>query len=298
MRHIHAAFAAALACALLQSIMVADAAAADQHPKSADPRLERGRYLMTSLAACGNCHTPRGPDGATQWDRELTGGPPVKEQPFDAFPPNITPDTKTGIGRWTHAQLKRAIREGIRPDGSLIGPPMPFGFYRGMADADVEAIIVYLRQVKPIEAKAPPSVYRIPLPPNYGPPIKQVIKAPPATDIVAYGGYLAGPVAHCMECHTPMVKGQVDMAKKGAGGNAFNGPWGTAVARNLTPHESGLKNWSDAEIEKAIREGVSRDGSKLKPPMAFDYYKNMKPEDMKAIIAYLRSLPALPTGGV
>ncbi|HEY4371092.1 MAG TPA: c-type cytochrome [Burkholderiales bacterium] len=291
MRHIHAAIAGTLAFALLQSFMVADARAEDQ-------RLARGRYLMSSLAACGNCHTPRGPDGATQWDRELSGGPPVKDAAFDAFPPNITTDTKAGIGRWTNAQLKRAIREGIRPDGSLIGPPMPFGFYRDMADSDLEAIIAYLRQVKPNSNTPPRSVYHIPLPPSYGPPIKQAIKAPARSDTLAYGAYLAGPVAHCMECHTPMVKGQTDRSKMGAGGNAFNGPWGTSVARNLTPHESGLKNWSDAEIEKAVREGVSRDGSRLKPPMAFDYYKSMKPEDMKAIIAYLRSLPPTPTGGL
>jgi mono/diheme cytochrome c family protein len=291
MRHIHAAFAGSLAFALLQLTMVADARGADQ-------RLDRGRYLMSSLAACGNCHTPRGPDGATQWDRELSGGPPVKDAPFDAFPPNITTDTKSGVGGWTHAQLKRAIREGIRPNGSLIGPPMPFGFYRGMADADLEAIIAYLRQVKPIDSKAPPSVYRIPLPPAYGAPIKQVIKAPSPKDQLAYGAYLAGPVAHCMECHTPMVKGQTDRARMGAGGNAFNGPWGTSVARNLTSHESGMKNWSDAEIEKAIREGVSRDGSRLKPPMAFEYYKNINGDDMKAIIAYLRSLKPQPTGGI
>jgi hypothetical protein len=89
----------------------------------------------------------------------------------------------------------------------------------------------------------------------------------------------------------------VDRAKFGAGGNAFNGPWGTAVSRNLTPHESGLKNWTDAEIEKAIRDGVSRDGSRLKPPMGYEYYKNISASDMKAIIAYLRSLKPLPTGG-
>ena len=291
MRSIHAAGASLLAAALLQLTMVADAGAQNQ-------RLERGRYLMNSVAACGNCHTPRGPDGAPLMARELSGGPPVKEPPFDAYPSNITQDKQTGIGRWTDAQLKRAIREGVRPDGSLIGPPMPFAFYRGMADEDLNAIVAYLRQVKPVDNAVTKSVYRMPLPPAYGPPIKQPIKAPSPKDQVAYGAYLAGPVAHCMECHTPMVKGQVQRDKFGAGGNAFNGPWGTAVSRNLTPHESGLKNWSDAEIEKAIRDGVSRDGSALKPPMGYGFYKTMSDSDMKAIIAYLRSLKPLPTGGV
>ena len=280
-----------LAAAAAQTGMVADANAQNQS------RLERGRYLMGSVAACGNCHTPRGPDGAPLTDRELSGGPPVKEPPFDAYPSNITPDKETGIGKWTDAQLKRAIREGIRPDGSLIGPPMPFFFYRNLSDDDLNAIVTYLRQVKPVSNKVEKSVYRIPLPPAYGPPIKAVIKAPSPKNELAYGAYLAGPVAHCMECHTPMVKGQVDMNKAGAGGFAFNGPWGVSVARNITPHESGLKAWSDKEIEKAIRDGVSRDGAALKPPMGFGFYKSMSPQDMKAIIAYMRSLKPLPLGG-
>ena len=77
----------------------------------------------------------------------------------------------------------------------------------------------------------------------------------------------------------------------------FKGPWGVSVARNLTPDEGGQKNWSDAEIARAIREGVSRDGSKLKPPMAYSWYRNINDGDIKAITAYLRSLKPVPTGG-
>ena len=65
----------------------------------------------------------------------------------------------------------------------------------------------------------------------------------------------------------------------------------------MTPHETGLKNWSDAQITRAVREGVSRDGSPLKPPMAFGWYRNISDEDMGAIVAYLRSLKPLPLGG-
>ena len=61
-----------------------------------------------------------------------------------AFAPNITPDPETGIGKWTEAQLAKAIREGVRPDGTIIGPPMPIEFYRDMSDADVAAIAAYV----------------------------------------------------------------------------------------------------------------------------------------------------------
>ena len=69
------------------------------------------------------------------------------------------------------------------------------------------------------------------------------------------------------------------------------------MARNLTPHESGLNGWNDAEIARAIREGVRKDGSQLKPPMAYGWYKNINDGDMQALIAYLRSLKPLPFGG-
>ena len=105
---------------------------------SAETPLERGTYLMKSVVACGNCHTaPGGPMAA----HELAGGLPMKEGPIDAITPNLTPDKETGIGNWTDAQLMVGIRDGKRPDGSLIGPPMPFDMYRGLSDNDTKAII-------------------------------------------------------------------------------------------------------------------------------------------------------------
>src|SRR3954464_203129 len=106
--------------------------------------LERGTYLMGSIVACGNCHVQR-EKGRPLPERGLSGGMVFDEEPFKAYAPNITPDPETGIGKWSDAQLARAIREGIRPDGSVIGPPMPVMFYRGMADDDLKAIVAYLR---------------------------------------------------------------------------------------------------------------------------------------------------------
>ena len=249
--------------------------------------VERGRYLVEVTAACGNCHTPKGPQGNLP-GRELAGGFVIDAPPFRAVTSNITQDPETGVGRWTDAQIARAIREGIRPDGSLIGPPMPFEFYRNLSDRDLQAMVAYLRTVPPIRNAVEKSTYRIPLPPSYGPPVTSV--APPADNPVARGAYLAGPVAHCLECHTPMgANGHLEMARLGAGGQQFPGPGGVAIARNLTP--TGLGQWSDAEIERAIRAGVSRDGTRLQPPMAFYAYANMSPQDMSDLIAYLRTLP-------
>lgn len=265
----------------------------------AETPLERGRRLMNGIVACGNCHTPRGPDGAPIAGRELAGGVDIVEEGlFVARASNLTPDPETGIGRWSDAEIARAIREGVRPDGRVLGPPMPFPFYRDMADEDVAAIIAYLRQVPPVRNAVARSEYRIPLPPAWGPPIAAPVRAPARGDTLAYGAYLAGPLGHCTECHTPMNKdGSRALELVGAGGQPFAGPWGVSVARNLTPHASGLAGWSDAEIERAIRTGVSRDGSALKPPMAFDFYSRIDADDMRALVAYLRTLPPKPLGG-
>jgi mono/diheme cytochrome c family protein len=100
--------------------------------------VERGAYLMNSIVACGNCHVQGDKEGRPLPALGLSGGELFDEEPFRAYARNITPDVETGIGKWTEAQLVRAIREGIRPDGSLIGPPMPIEFYRGMSDADAQ----------------------------------------------------------------------------------------------------------------------------------------------------------------
>ena len=119
-----------------------------------------------------------------------------------------------------------------------------------------------------------------------------VADVPPA-DKVAYGRYLAGPAGHCIECHTPMRQnGRRDYAaRRGAGGQEFHGPWGVSIAANITPDkDTGIGSWTDDQIKRAIAHGVRHDGTKLRPPMAFPYYANIKGEDLDAIVAYLRSL--------
>jgi mono/diheme cytochrome c family protein len=252
---------------------------------------ERGRYLVQGIVACGNCHTPQGPDGPVA-GMALAGGMPFEEPVFTAYASNITPDAATGIGRWTDAQLIRAIREGLRPDGTVIGPPMPIGLYRGLSDPDVQAIVAYLRAQSAVVNPVPKSQYRMPLPPNYGPPVGTVAEVP-RSDRLAYGRYLAGPLGHCVECHsTPGPGGMPDLQHRlGAGGMVFKGPWGASVASNITP--TGLARYTDAQLKTIITQGVRPDGSRLKPPMGTSYYARMRDDDLALLIAYLRSLPRL-----
>jgi mono/diheme cytochrome c family protein len=254
---------------------------------AADTPVERGRYLVESIAGCGNCHSLQDANGPVP-GKELAGGPPMKEAVFEAYPPNLTPDRETGLGGWSDEEIVRAVREGRSRDGRIMGPPMPFGLYRGIADDDVKAIVAYLRTVKPVVNKVPATVYRMPLPDSWGPPVAGV-QAPALSDLVAYGAYLAGPVGHCVECHTPIsAKGELQLARLGAGTREFAGPWGVSISRNITP--AALGDWTDAEIKQAITTGVSRDGSRLMPPMGYGFYAKMTDEDLGALVAWLRSL--------
>ncbi len=119
-------------------------------------------------------------------------------------------------------------------------------------------------------------------------------------ETVERGRYLAENVADCIGCHSDHDAQRFALPVKpgteGAGGYVFTkgeGVPGRVVAQNITPDPgTGIGEWSDGEIARAIREGVRRDGAPLFPMMPYPDYRSMSDEDVKAIIAYLRSLPA------
>jgi mono/diheme cytochrome c family protein len=262
-------------------------------PATAQDQVERGRYLVEVLGSCGNCHTPKGPQGDVP-GKHLAGGFQLDDDFGTWITPNITSDPETGIGRWTDDEIVQAIREGRSRDGKTLGPPMPFELYRRLSDSDVRAMVAYLRTVPPVRQVVPRSQYKIPLPPAYGPPVGSVPE-PSRQDPVKYGEYLAGPVMHCMACHTPMFPdGRMDTSRMGAGGFEFKGPWGVSYSANLTPDpDTGLGRVRDGEIIAGLY-GARRDGGRILPPMPSQYYaQGIAEGDLRAIIAYLRSLPPI-----
>jgi mono/diheme cytochrome c family protein len=257
---------------------------------------ERGAYLVDALAACGNCHTPHDSTSAPITGMELAGGREFDIEAGHIVGPNITPDRETGIGDWSIGQIVYALRNGKRPDRTVIGPPMPIEFYRQLSDRDAEAIAVYLKSLKPVRHPVARSRYKVSLPPSYGPIVGHVAEPNPR-DKIAYGAYLAGPVAHCMECHTPRDGPRVDLSRLGAGGRDLpdlGNPEARTVSRNITPDsDAGLGKWSDADIKAAILLGHRPDGTKLARTMPFDAYNRMSSDDVNAIVDYLRTLKPL-----
>jgi mono/diheme cytochrome c family protein len=254
--------------------------------------VKRGDYLVNGILTCGNCHSPKGPTGDIP-GKLFSGGLSWDEPPFKVTAPNITQDKETGIGKWTDAQIKTLMRTGILPNGAHIAMIMPTGFYHIMTDRDLNAVVAYLRTIKPISNKVADPIYKMPQVEHVLPGGEKPYTEAMLSDKVKKGFYLAT-IAHCMECHTPMEKGMRQWdTRLGAGGFDFPGPWGVSTSRNITSSKTkGIGAWTDAQIKTAITTGVSKDGSHLKPPMGFHYYSTLAAGDLDAIVAYLRTVPA------
>lgn len=254
--------------------------------------IERGDYLVNGLMTCGNCHTPRGPGGAYDLSRKLSGGPQTwDEETFKVKGANITPDPETGIGNWSSADIKKAILTGVRPNGTQIAPMMPYGFYKVLTIAEVDAIVAYLKSVPAVHNAVEPPIYKSALYASIPKGAEKAMSEADMVDPVKRGFYLVT-ISHCMECHTPLMNGRHDFSQLGRGGQIFKGPFGVTVSRNITSHATaGLGGWSDVEIKGAITQGVRKDGTTLKPPMAFNSYAKMTTQDLSAVVTYLRTLP-------
>jgi mono/diheme cytochrome c family protein len=258
---------------------------------SADTPVERGAYLVNTIMTCANCHSPKGPPDVVA-GKDFSGGLRFDEPPFDVTAPNITPDKATGIGAWSDDDIKKLLRTGMRPSGVPVAAVMPTGFYDIITDADMDAIVAYLRTLKPISNKVPDPIYKISAPRQVFPGAEAPYTPAMLNDAMKKGFYLAT-IGHCMECHTPMTKGQHDWtADLARGGQEFPGPWGVSTSRNITSSKAkGIGEWTDAEIKRAITTGVDKDGNKLKGPMGYQYYAHMTDADLDAVIGWVRTLP-------
>ena len=290
-------FRIAIACCVVLSVAARAA--------MAETLAARGDYLVNTIMACGNCHSPRDAEGRMIPDKAFSGGLTFDTPAFVATAPNITPDAETGIGRWSDAEIRRALIDGVRPDhGHLAGVPlaaiMPANFYRALLPEDLDAVVAYLRSIKPVRNESPAPVYKAPVRRDPYPDAETGFDKKMFADPLRRGAYLVT-IGHCMECHTAWSRGVSDFRNGlGRGGRTFppreGSPAGTpdSVAANITSDpNAGIGAWSDAEIGRAITEGISRDGRRLKPPMAYAYYAGLTPTDLADIVAYLRTVPPL-----
>jgi hypothetical protein len=253
-------------------------------------RVERGRYLVQAALNCEVCHS------AKDWSQhgapnlagmELAG----QSLPLVGFPgtlvaPNLTPDPETGSANWTDDQIARAIREGIKHDDSTIFPMMPYQEYRNLSDEDVASVVVYLRSMTPVRNPLPPSKVNFPV--NYlvrsaPEPLLTPVPSPANSDPLTRGKYL---VKLGCGCHNAVEKMGY------SGGEHLAGPWGEVTSANITPDPSGISYYSEAGFITVLRTGYVG-ARKLNSIMPFGQFKNFSDDDLKAMYAYPRTIPAV-----
>ena len=254
----------------------------------------RGLYL-SKAGGCVACHTEDRKDAPP-----FAGGRPLKT-PFGTFyGPNLTPHPEAGIGRWTEADFVRAMRHGIRPDGAHYYPAFPYPSFTGITDADLADLFAYLHSLPPNPRRN--EAHDLKLPYRWrsllaawnwlyfkpGPFVSDQ-KRPVA---VERGAYLVQALGHCGECHTARnFLGAMKKDRALAGGK---GPMRKDLP-NLTPTHLG--KWSDAELKEFLVYGTKSDGDSADEAMA-EVVRNttsqLTPEDLAAVMAYLRVLPPLP----
>lgn len=268
---------------------------------SAETLVERGSYLVNAVMGCDSCHTPRGlnelkiPSGLHA-ERRFSGGVEVWETPaYLVRGNNITPDRDTGIGAWSDGDIKRLLTHGIRPSGVRVSPQMPYAFYRILTPRDLDAITSYLTTIEPVRNHVPPSVYKTAQAQLTLPGVEASIGDIVPPDPVSRGFYL-GTLAYCMACHSRRPDGVLDLENWwGKGGFEMKGLYGSVTVSNISSHkEKGVGALTDAELKRALAEGIGHDGRLLKLPMARQtFYSRMTEQDLDAIIAWVRSIPAI-----
>lgn len=271
----------------------------------------RGKYLVDVVATCGDCHTPRLPSGAPDMTKYLAGNADFIVTPGGKLGSRNLTNDETGLKSRTAAEIKDMFLKGERPGATkeFLNPVMPYYVFHNMTEADADAIVAYLRTVPAVVNMIPKrgAIFDVPA---AAPPVA-LAKIPTPADTFGEkasalrGRYLAGQIGVCMECHTkhnepgPTATTVLDESKLFAGGEDFSALFGGAlhpVSKNLTSDVTGLKEWTTADIVKALKEGKAKDGTGICPPMPvgpMGAYAHLTDEDATDIANYIRSLPAI-----
>ena len=240
--------------------------------------LAHGAHLFKTRG-CADCH---GEDGNGRLVFEA--GPVMK-----IVAPNLSPG---GIVKgWTGDQLAIAIRHGVKPDGHpMVFMPTPE--YSGLSDTDVAALVAYLQslpasgndpglsEIRPL-GRLLYAFGKLPwLPAEHVDHSPRERAAPPIAATVEYGAYVA---QGCTGCHGEDFAGQ----------HVPGTPPSFKDARNITP--AALGQWTEADFRRALQQGKRPDGSDIDAFMPWKQFARMTDTEVKALWAFLRTVPAKDT---
>jgi mono/diheme cytochrome c family protein len=256
--------------------------------------LENGKTLFYA-GGCTSCHAVPEQDDKLR----LGGGYPLRS-PFGTFyVPNISPHPRDGIGSWTPAQFVRAMRGGVSPDGRHYYPSFPYTSYQRMSAADLRDLFAFMLTLPPVEGRV--RDHDLPFPFNVRRGLglwklafldgKPFAPDPARSESLNRGAYLIEGPGHCAECHSPRDRlGGIVEERRFAGGPE---PEGRGWVPNITPHETGLKDWTRGDVEEVLTSGLTPTGDSVGSSMAAVAANTAQiPEaDRRAMAEYVLSLP-------
>ncbi len=255
-------------------------------PEGDAAAIERGKYLVNHVMGCAHsdCHRA-----------DLGGGTLIDAQPMGMiYAPNITAGKGGVTSDYEPVDWVRILRHGLKKDGRR-AILMPSEDYWTFDDADIGAVVAYVKSVPPVDRENRPHAP--------GPVARMLIATGEvkfAHDKIAHdsqrptakpgptrewGEVMAGT---CIGCH----------GEGFSGGKIPGGDPSWPEARNITPSQAdGIGSWDYAAFSKAMREGKRPDGTELNPLMPWQAYAGMDEDDVRALWEYLRTVPATPAGG-
>jgi cytochrome c553 len=246
--------------------------------------IQRGQHLASAVAACVDCHGPH------------LAGKVFIDDPAQGriVAPNLTRGRGGVGGTFSNADFVRAIRYGVNPSGRRL-LIMPSDDYNHFSDADLGAIVAYIRSMPAIDTSLPANEIRavgrilfatgqLALQPATN--IDHLAQRPPspAPGVSSeYGAYLALS-AGCPSCHGPGL----------SGGKIAQAPPNTVAASNITP--AALGAWAEADFLRVMRTGTRPDGRRLDALMPWPYFAQMTDDELRAVWRYLQAVPPRATG--
>jgi mono/diheme cytochrome c family protein len=263
-------------------------------PQSFDPALvKRGRDLA-SIGNCNDCHTLRG-------GKAFAGGLPVPTPFGTIYSSNITPDAETGIGRWSEAAFRRAMRSGVNRDGQHLYPTFPYDHFTNVTDADDQALYAYLMTRTPVRAPARANQLSFPLDQRFMIAgwkllfLRHGTYQPDNTQSAEWnrGAYLVEGLAHCGSCHTPRnALGAERASAQFAGGDVDN--WHAYAINAQSPAPV---PWDADALFVYLRNGWHPDHGVARGPMAevVSNLSQVAPSDIRAIATYMAGVFGAPT---
>jgi mono/diheme cytochrome c family protein len=248
---------------------------------------------MFHAGGCAECHATPGAE-----DKSRLGGGLALHSPFGTFHvPNISSDSKHGIGAWTEAQFVTAVMKGTSPSGLHLYPAFPYASYAHMRIGDVRDLFAYMRTLPPVESDVPDHALRFPFNIWLGVGLWKLLYLderpfspdPTRSAVWNRGAYLVNGPVHCAECHSPrnLLGGIVERQRFAGGPN----PEGRGWIPNITP--KGIGDWSENDIAEMLESGLTPDGDSVGSSMTAVVRNTaqLSPEDRMAIATFIKSLP-------